>query len=85
MTVTTDRRQRAMIRPVHTAELGRLWTDQARMESWRRVEVAACEEMPELLTNASGLGAPARARAARTWRRFAARASRSTRSTSASA
>jgi adenylosuccinate lyase len=30
-------------------ELGRLWTDEARMESWRRVEVAACEEMPELL------------------------------------
>jgi adenylosuccinate lyase len=39
-------------------ELGRLWTDEARMESWRRVEVAACEEMPELLTNASGVGAP---------------------------
>ena len=39
-------------------ELGRLWTDQARMESWRRVEVAACEEMPELLTNASGIAAP---------------------------
>jgi adenylosuccinate lyase len=39
-------------------ELARLWTDQARMESWRRVEVAACEEMPELLTNASGVGAP---------------------------
>jgi adenylosuccinate lyase len=30
-------------------ELGRLWTDQARMESWRRVEVAACEELPALL------------------------------------
>jgi adenylosuccinate lyase len=30
-------------------ELGRLWTDEARMESWRRVEVAACEELPELL------------------------------------
>jgi adenylosuccinate lyase len=27
-------------------ELGALWTDQARMESWRRVEVAACEELP---------------------------------------
>ncbi|HEX3434216.1 MAG TPA: adenylosuccinate lyase [Solirubrobacteraceae bacterium] len=39
-------------------ELGRLWTDQARMESWRRVEVAACEEMPELLASASGAGAP---------------------------
>ena len=26
-------------------ELGELWTDHARMEGWRRVEVAACEEM----------------------------------------
>jgi len=26
-------------------EIGALWTDQARMEAWRRVEVAACEEM----------------------------------------
>jgi adenylosuccinate lyase len=38
-------------------ELGRLWTDETRMESWRRVEVAACEELPELLTDASGVGA----------------------------
>ena len=30
-------------------ELGRLWTDEARMESWRQVEVAACEELRELL------------------------------------
>jgi len=30
-------------------ELGRLWTDQARMEAWRQVEVAACEELPTLL------------------------------------
>ncbi|HEV2982670.1 MAG TPA: lyase family protein, partial [Solirubrobacteraceae bacterium] len=30
-------------------ELGRLWTDAARMESWRLVEVAACEELPQLL------------------------------------
>ncbi len=30
-------------------ELGSLWTDQARMEAWRRVEVAACEELPALL------------------------------------
>jgi adenylosuccinate lyase len=35
-------------------ELGRLWTDEARMESWRRVEVAACEELPALLGNDSG-------------------------------
>jgi adenylosuccinate lyase len=27
-------------------EIGAVWTDQARMEAWRRVEVAACEEMP---------------------------------------
>jgi adenylosuccinate lyase len=30
-------------------ELGALWTDEARMESWREVEVAACMELPELL------------------------------------
>ncbi len=30
-------------------ELGRLWTDEARMESWRQVELAACEELPSLL------------------------------------
>ena len=29
--------------------LGMLWTDEARMETWRRVEVAACEELPALL------------------------------------
>jgi adenylosuccinate lyase len=26
-------------------ELGAIWTDESRMETWRRVEVAACEEM----------------------------------------
>jgi adenylosuccinate lyase len=35
-------------------ELGRLWTDEARMESWRRVEVAACEELGELLGAGEG-------------------------------
>jgi len=30
-------------------ELGRLWTDEARMHAWRDVEVAACEELPGLL------------------------------------
>jgi len=30
-------------------ELGRLWTDESRMEHWRQVEVAACEELPALL------------------------------------
>jgi adenylosuccinate lyase len=33
-------------------ELGRLWTDEARMDSWRRVEIAACEELPALLGEA---------------------------------
>ena len=28
-------------------EIGELWSDEARMESWRRVEVAACEEMEQ--------------------------------------
>jgi adenylosuccinate lyase len=35
-------------------ELGVLWTDEARMETWRRVEVAACEELPGLLDNGEG-------------------------------
>jgi adenylosuccinate lyase len=26
-------------------EMGAVWTDEARMETWRRVEVAACHEM----------------------------------------
>jgi adenylosuccinate lyase len=30
-------------------ELVALWSDEARMESWRRVELAACEELPSLL------------------------------------
>jgi len=33
-------------------ELGSLWTDHARMEAWRRVEVAAAEELPALLGEA---------------------------------
>jgi adenylosuccinate lyase len=41
--------------PRYTREqLGRLWTDEARMESWRRVELAACEELPELLGDGEG-------------------------------
>jgi adenylosuccinate lyase len=41
--------------PRYTREqLGRLWTDEARMESWRRVEVAASEELPELLGAGEG-------------------------------
>jgi adenylosuccinate lyase len=36
------------------SELGALWTDEARMEAWRRVEVAACEELPGLLAGGEG-------------------------------
>jgi adenylosuccinate lyase len=39
-------------------ELGRLWTDEARMESWRQVEVAACEELPGLLGDSDGWAGP---------------------------
>ncbi len=35
-------------------ELGALWTDEARMQAWRRVEVAACEELPGLLGTLQG-------------------------------
>ncbi len=30
-------------------ELGGLWTDEGRMDAWRQVELAACEELPGLL------------------------------------
>jgi adenylosuccinate lyase len=30
-------------------ELGAIWTDEARMNTWRQVELAACEELPGLL------------------------------------
>src|SRR3954471_12677092 len=35
----------AVIERYTRAEIGAVWTDEARMEAWRRVEVAACEEM----------------------------------------
>ncbi len=35
-------------------ELGRLWTDEARMEGWHRVEIAACEELGDLLGPGKG-------------------------------
>ena len=35
-------------------ELGAIWTDEARMEAWREVEVAACEELPRLLGEDKG-------------------------------
>ena len=34
-----------MIERYTRPEMGALWTDEARMETWRRVEVAACEAM----------------------------------------
>ncbi len=46
-------------------ELGRLWTDEARMETWRRVEIAACEELPGLLGTGEG-PSPAELEAIRT-------------------
>jgi adenylosuccinate lyase len=30
-------------------QLGSLWTDEARMDAWREVELAACDELPALL------------------------------------
>jgi adenylosuccinate lyase len=30
-------------------EIGRLWTEEARLDAWRTVELAACEELPALL------------------------------------
>jgi adenylosuccinate lyase len=30
-------------------ELGRLWSDETRMDAWRQVELTACEELPGLL------------------------------------
>ena len=35
-------------------ELGSLWSDQARMDTWRQVEVAATEELADLLGPGKG-------------------------------
>ncbi len=43
-----------MIERYTRPELGAIWTDEARMEAWRRVEVAACEELPRLLGEGEG-------------------------------
>jgi adenylosuccinate lyase len=43
-----------MIERYTRPELGAIWTDEARMEAWREVEVAACEELPRLLGASSG-------------------------------
>src|SRR3954469_9086665 len=39
------RENRRVIARYTRPEIGAVWTDQARMEAWRRVEVAAAEEM----------------------------------------
>jgi adenylosuccinate lyase len=36
------------------AQMGAIWTDEARMESWRKVELAACEELAWLLGEGEG-------------------------------
>ena len=43
-----------MIERYTRPELGSIWTDGARMEAWRQVEVAACEELPLLLGEGEG-------------------------------
>jgi adenylosuccinate lyase len=43
-----------MIERYTRPELGAIWTDEARMEAWREVEVAACEELPSLLGEGEG-------------------------------
>ena len=43
-----------MIERYTRPELGALWTDHARMDAWRRVEVAAAEELPPLLGDGRG-------------------------------
>jgi adenylosuccinate lyase len=43
-----------MIERYTRPELGAIWTDEARMEAWRQVEVAACEELPLLLGENEG-------------------------------
>jgi adenylosuccinate lyase len=35
-------------------QMREIWTDHARMETWRQVEVAACEELPWLLDEREG-------------------------------
>jgi adenylosuccinate lyase len=45
---------REVIERYTSPELGAIWTDEARMEAWRRVEVAACEELPGLLGEGKG-------------------------------
>jgi adenylosuccinate lyase len=38
-----------MIARYSRPQLRQVWSDEARMETWRQVEVAACEELPTLL------------------------------------
>jgi adenylosuccinate lyase len=48
-------------------EIGRLWTDEARMDAWRTVELAACEELPALLGSEGPTAAELEAIAAATF------------------
>jgi len=43
-----------MIERYTRLDMGAIWTDAARMEAWRRVETAACEELPGLLGAGEG-------------------------------
>jgi adenylosuccinate lyase len=43
-----------MIERYTRPELARLWTDEARMQTWRQVEITACEELPGLLGDGEG-------------------------------
>jgi adenylosuccinate lyase len=50
----TEGDNREVIVRYTSPRLGAIWTDEARMEAWRRVEVAACEELPGLLGEGEG-------------------------------
>jgi adenylosuccinate lyase len=52
--VELERDNRGVIERYTRPEMGAVWTDRARMEAWRRVEVAACEELPALLGDGDG-------------------------------
>jgi adenylosuccinate lyase len=52
--VEPERDNRGVIERYTRPEMGAIWSEQARMEAWRRVEVAACEELPALLGGGAG-------------------------------
>ena len=51
---------RAVIERYTRPEIGAVWTDEARMEAWRRVEVAAAEELEDGPTRRRARGDPRR-------------------------